>query len=204
MRKCRYCKAEIPKTKDCKEPVQKAGFCSIDHMAKHGIEKAKLNKEKKEKAQHKAAKEAIKTPSKWKAEAQKEFNRFIRLRDYRDDCISCYTPTEEIQKKDGWKPGGCWDAGHYKTRGAFPELRFEENNVHKQCKSCNASQKYSAKRAESVSTIYKEKLIIKIGKSELDWIEGPHDPKKYTIEELKQIKNTYRKKANELAKELGI
>jgi hypothetical protein len=32
----------------------------------------------------------------------------------------------------------------------------------------------------------------------VEWLEGPHEPKKYTIEDLKSIKETYRQKLKAL------
>ncbi len=75
-----------------------------------------------------------------KPEAQKAFNAYIRARDAALPCISC----GETNPPD--LHGGQWDCGHFKTVGAYPELRFEERNAHKQCKSCNAGAgKYTAK-----------------------------------------------------------
>ena len=122
-RKCRHCKTEIPKTKDCTEPVKKAGFCTIDHMAKHGIEKAKATREKKERVEHRKAKEKLKSVSDWTKEAQKEFNRFVRLDDYKEGCISCNRTKEEVEATDSWVVGGCWDAGHFRSRGAASHLK---------------------------------------------------------------------------------
>jgi len=185
MRKCRYCNSEIPKTKDCTEPVKKAGFCTIDHMAKHGIEKAKAAREKKQRADNKKAKERLKTRGDYAKEAQAEFNRFIRLRDNGESCISCQKPPK---KKN---------AGHYRSVGSCPELRFEPLNCHLQCEHCNT---YLSSNAIE----YRINLVKKLGCEAVAWLEGPHEPKKYTIDELKSIKAEYREKANKLAKELDL
>jgi len=41
-------------------------------------------------------------------------------------------------------------------------------------------------------------LIEKIGLERVEWLEGPHEPKKYTIDELKGIRDLYRRKLKEL------
>ena len=108
-------------------------------------------------------KKTIKKRSKWVEEVQVEFNRFIRLRDAGQPCISCQN---KAPKKI--------NAGHYKSVGGHPELRFEECQVHLQCEHCN-----SFKSGNQVE--YRRHLISKIGVDKVDWIEGPHEPKKYTI-----------------------
>lgn len=178
-------------------------FCSFEHATAHAnkpetIKKGKEIAAKNERAELRKRKEALR-PYRWyESKAQALFNKFIRLRDRDDDCISCDKSLDEIEKKDGWKPGGCWDAGHYKTRGAHPELRFTEDNCHKQCKSCNGgSGRFSAK-ARTVGERYREKLIDKIGIDRVEALEVDVVKKKFTIDELKEIIEIYKAKCKEL------
>lgn len=179
MRKCRQCKIEIPKAKDAQEFAHKAGFCSIDHMASYGLQKARIAQEKKRKAEIKKKKEGLKTRGDYAKEAQAEFNRFIRMRDHGQNCISCQKPPK---KKN---------AGHYRSVGSSPELRFEPLNCHLQCEHCNT---YLSSNAIE----YRINLVKKIGQANVDWLEGPHDAKKYSIDELKRIKQKYKAMASEL------
>ena len=126
--------------------------------------------------------------------AQKSFNAFIRKRDELLNCISCDRTLEQVMLTDGWKTGGAWDCGHYLTRGGFPELRFEELNAHKQCKTCNGGSNKYAKKTRLVSEAYRINLIEKIGIENVEWVEGPHDPAKYTVEDLKAIDKKYKAK----------
>ncbi|HFU0230446.1 TPA: recombination protein NinG, partial [Vibrio parahaemolyticus] len=64
--------------------------------------------------------------------AQEQFNRFIVLRDNGKPCASC-----------GRYLSLC--AGHYRSVGAAPELRFNEDNVHGQCYECNGNKSGNAK-----------------------------------------------------------
>lgn len=198
MRKCRLstCRQELPKVKDS-DWSQSKGFCDIDHMTAHGYAKALQAQERRRKAQerearaeHRKAKERIKTRSKWLSEAQGAFNDFIRERDKNLPCICCGNWPDS----DDYKPGGTWDCGHFKSRGAFPELRFEELNAHKQLKTCNGGSNKYAKKGRTVSEGYRARLIEKIGQAAVDWLEGPHEPKKYTIDDLKAIKAEYKEK----------
>ena len=180
MRNCKQCKNEIPKVKDCPDFIGKKGYCDIDCMASHGLAKAKDAQAKKERKEHKAAKERIKTRGDHAKDAQVEFNKFIRLRDGALPCISCDR-----------HHSGQYHAGHYRTVGGNPELRYEEANCHKQCSVCN-----NHKSGNIVE--YRINLRKRIGDNKLDWLEGPHDAKKYTIEQLKEIKLTYRAKCKKL------
>jgi len=133
-------------------------------------------KEKKEKAQiRKAKNELLKDDrSHWLKNAQREFNKFIRLRDHHECCISCP------------KTNGKFDAGHFRTVGAAPQHRFNEDNVHKQCSwYCNKNQ--SGNIVE-----YRINLVKKIGLDRVEKIENDNKPKNYTLEEIKYIYQFYR------------
>jgi hypothetical protein len=124
--------------------------------------------------------QSLKTRSDHLKEAQTAFNAFIRERDKNDPCISC-----------GRFHTGQYHAGHYRTVGSNPELRFEELNVHKQCAPCN-----NHKSGNIVE--YRIRLKAKIGEDKVDWIEGFHEPKHYTIDEIQEIKSMYSKKLKQL------
>lgn len=81
----------------------------------------------------------------------------VNVRDKDEGCITC-----------GKKSDVKYDAGHYRTRGACPELRYELTNIHKQC-SVNCNQHASGARLE-----YRDAILNKYGKDHLDWLDGPH------------------------------
>ena len=81
----------------------------------------------------KVRKEKLKTRGDYMREAQAEFNTYIRLRDQHLPCISC----DSLPSDHDLITGSRWDAGHYRSVGACPELRFEPLNVHRQCVKCN-------------------------------------------------------------------
>jgi hypothetical protein len=95
-------------------------------------------------------------------------------------------------------PYGKYDCGHFKTVGGFPELRFEELNAHKQCKKCNGGAGNFTRKDASVSKEYRKQLIKKIGLDKVEWLEGAHEPKKYTCAELKAIELLYKQKLKDL------
>ena len=143
---------------------------------------AKKDRETKSDVKHKVAKRNMKDNDKKLREkcAQSSFNAYIRYRDRALCCISC-----------GRNHDGQYHAGHYRSRGAHPELRFEELNCHKQCAPCNNHL------SGNISN-YRPALIIKIGLDNVEWIEGPHEPKKYTCAELKKIELKYKSKVKDL------
>lgn len=44
-------------------------------------------------------------------------------------------------------------------------------------------------------------LVREIGLDRVEWLEGPHQAKKYTADELRAIRDLYRAKLRELVKE---
>lgn len=132
--------------------------------------------------------EKLKTRGQHQAEAQTAFNAFIRARDAGKPCICCGR-----SRNFGIGTGGEWDAGHYRSRGSAPHLRFDERNVHAQLKQCN--------RYDSGNVVgYRAGLIARIGLAEVEALESDHAPRRHSIGELQQIKKTYAAKARELLK----
>ena len=86
---------------------------------------------------------------------------------------------------------GQYHAGHWRSVGANPELRFEPLNVWKQCAPCNT-------HLSGNLVNYRTSLLQRIGAEKVAWLEGPHPVRKYTIEEIKGIKAEYRAKTREL------
>ncbi|UVM65054.1 recombination protein NinG [Pseudomonas sp. B21-009] len=140
----------------------------------------------------KVRKEKLKTRSDYMREAQAEFNTYIRLRDQHLSCISC----DSLPSDHDLITGSRWDAGHYRSVGACPELRFEALNVHRQCVKCNRNLSGNAVE-------YRIRLVQRIGAEKVSWLEGPHQARKYTIEDLKAIKAAYRGKIRELKGSAG-
>lgn len=135
----------------------------------------------------KARLDELRPLSYWMKQAQVAFNAWVRLRDALLPCISC----DDALLGEKKFMAGQWDAGHYLTVGARPELRFDEQNVHKQCKQCNQHLHGNLVR-------FRVGLIARLGQATVDRLEGPHAPKKYRADDLKAIRDEYRKRAKEL------
>jgi len=172
---CKICKVKFTPTR----PLQSvcSPNCAWDH--------AKTVREKAERKETKEAKIKLKTKSDWLKETQTVFNQFIRLRDKDLPCISCQRHHT-----------GQYHSGHYRSVGAHPELRFDELNVHKQCSVCN--NYLSGSLVE-----YRINLIIKIGLDAVNYLESKHQPKHYTIEDIKALKILYKQKIKALDSNLS-
>ena len=131
--------------------------------------------------------EKLKTRSQWIKEAQIAFNKYIRQRDQ----ISGYACISSGRLLD-WS-GNAVDAGHYRSVGSAPQLRFNEHNCHAQSKHDN---QYKSGNAVD----YRIGLIARIGLEAVEALEADNEPRKYSIEELKAIKALYVAKLKEIRK----
>ena len=174
-KKCRYCKQPFTPVL----PMQVV--CGIE-CAK-AI--AKKKREKVEKANDRQKREQLKTRSQWMKEAQIAFNTAVRERDKGQRCISCEGPLRPDAV------GGGYDCGHYRSVGSAPHLRFDERNAHGQCKKCN-------RYGSGMAADYRIGLIRRIGLEAVEALESDQTEKRYTIEDLKGIVQTYRAKLKDL------
>ena len=149
--------------------------CAIELAKKKEVEK----KKKEVRKEIKADKEKLMTHSDWLKVLQVTFNAFIRERDKGLPCISCGTLK------------GQFHAGHYRSVGGFPELRFNEDNVHIQCATCN--NYLSGNLIE-----YRKGLINKIGIEKVEALENFSQTNKMTISEIKEKISLYKEKIKKL------
>ena len=128
----------------------------------------------------KVRKEKLKSRADHLKDTQQAFNAWVRARDAALPCVSC-----------GRHHQGKYDAGHYRTVGSNPALRFEPMNCHRQCSPCNT-------RLSGNIVNYRIELVKRIGAEAVEWLEGPHEAKKYTVDDLKAMTADYRAKTKEL------
>lgn len=190
---------KAPKPKKCKNPACGISFppqrlgqavcspkCALA-MAPANAEKARKAIAQRDRREIKVRKEKLKSRADHLREAQTAVNEYVRLRDAHLPCISC----DSMPNDNDLMTGSRWDAGHYRSVGACPELRFEPLNIHRQCVKCNRNLSGNAVE-------YRIRLVLRIGAETVAWLEGPHEPRKYTVEEIKTIKAEYRAKTREL------
>lgn len=173
-KKCKECGESFVPNK----PMQKV--CSVACAITHAKTTGEAARKRDHAKQAREAKQKLKGRSEYAKEAQQAFNAWVRERDSGLPCISC-----------GRFHQGQWHAGHYRTVGSSPELRFEPLNCHRQCAPCN-----NHKSGDIVN--YRINLVRKIGLEAVEWLEGRHEPKRYTIDDLKAIKAEYKAKLKEL------
>ena len=150
--------------------------CALMIVRKGKIESEAI-KAKVERRETRAKLNRLKSLSDLHKEAQQAFNAWVRARDAGQPCISC-----------GRHHQGQIHAGHYLSRGAHPELRYEPTNCHAQCAPCNTHLSGNV-------AAYRIRLIAKIGQPAVDWLEGPHKPTKWTREMIEAVRDEYRAKA---------
>jgi Bacteriophage Lambda NinG protein len=176
IKKCR-CGADYPQYTSMQN-------CCVDCLAER-VAKNRIKSEKTitraKKRELIAAKQAIKPLKYWADKAQTAFNTYIRARDGKV-CISCGTTNPNIQ----------YCAGHYRTRKAANQLRYNEDNVHVQCNNyCNS------KNSGNIVN-YRPALIAKIGQERHDALINNHETKRWTKEECQEIEALYKQKLKEM------
>lgn len=134
-----------------------------------------------------AKREAMKSIRELIAEAQTAFNAWIRWRDKDLPCFVCGRPFLPDVK------GRAMHAGHVRSRGAAGHLRFNEDNCHGECEGCNGPNGAKPHEIEAGA-------IRRIGQARYDVLKNDNAPHKWTKEELRSIRDTYRAKVREARK----
>jgi hypothetical protein len=161
-----------------------AKVCSVACSVKFvEMVKAKTARKKAKavRAADKASIEAMQPLEYWLKAAQRAFNAWTIKRDAALPCISCGRSNADV-----------WNAGHYVSVGACRTIRFNPDNVHKQC--ARPSNMDLAGNAIK----YRVGLIAKIGVERVEALESWHKPVKLTIDQAKAIGIEYRAKIKEL------
>lgn len=169
-------------------------FCSHDHLIEYATSNSKKLaakgrdiQAKEERKELKRRKESLRSLTWYKEEAQKWVNKFIRLRDRDDPCISC----GRNMKGGGYTGSGVLQAGHYRSRGACSSLRYHEDNIHGQCAQCN-------ERKSGNAVDYRIGLVRKIGLDRVEWLESQPKSRRWTQEELENLISKYKLKCKEI------
>lgn len=185
MKKCKVCSEPF----DPIRPLQKvcSPACALT-LAKQQAEKTKAKALSQDRKATREKLQALQTKPQLLKKAQTAFNACIRARDVGKPCISCGTKLSDEPNT--------YDAGHYRSVGSAPHLRFIEHNVHGQCKHCN---NYLAGN----HVAYRMGLIGRIGLTEVEKLEADSEPRKYTRDDLIELAKTYRDKARKLLKSSG-
>ena len=180
MRNCKVCKQPYLPTR----PLQVACSisCALEHVDATNHRRARQEAQSKRK-EIREQRERLKTRQEHLKDAEREFNGFIRERDHDLPCISC-----------GRHHNGANHAGHYRSVGAAQHLRFNEQNVHKQCAPCNLYKSGNAIE-------YRIGLVQRIGIEAVEALENDSTIRRWTIQDAQEIKRIYKQKRKDLKNE---
>ena len=182
-KKCPECAEKYQPTRQM-QPCCDNMECKASYAIRH-IEATRKRRRMQEmnvqKADRKVIKlklDAIKPRGKLIAEADRAFCAYIRFRDQLAGylCISSGKPLD-------WS-GNNVDAGHYRSRGSAPHLRYDERN-------CHAQSKHDNRYISGNAVDYRIGLISRIGLAEVEALEADQKPRKYSNYDLIAIKAKY-------------
>ena len=114
----------------------------------------------------------------WHNKAKGLAHAYVRERDKGKPCISCGAR-------------GKLQAGHYRPVSTHGAWQYDETNIHGQCAECNILKSGNPGP-------YRINLRNRIGIEELERLDGKAPIRKWTIEELKEICESYSEKLKEL------
>ena len=221
-RKCtlKTCRSELPSKKDS-DCWQEKGYCNVECMSLHGLEKGRQAIERKRKADElgikkrntEFKKQFQKTDKKYRTEqielTQRAFNKVIKLEELwrcaidggQPCCISCSKPWTPFDNAD-------YAAGHWHSRGARSDLGMNNLNVYLQCnKRCNSIM--SANKTGDMGTHgYNKGLVMRLGQEGFDRLDKKLAKVKllpsWTIEDYETLRKWLNARARYLTKELEL
>lgn len=190
--RCKHCKAKFEEGH--RGPLHAA---CIDAWIAGQIAKKKAKQAREQRARAKVERavdrkkrEAMKPRRKWLAECQVVVNKCARLRDLLAGrgCISCGAKPEQCF-------GGAVDAGHYRSVGSAPHLRFFLPQIRLQCVQCN-------RHLSGNAVEFRRGLVELMGLAWVERIEAMQGTAKWSIEYLKRLKAVMTRLARRLEKRL--
>lgn len=175
----------MSKCKVCRQPYAKRSMthkaCSVECslvLVEKDKERDRKRQEATQRAEFRNAKLSLKPLQYWLKRAQKAVNDYVRERDLKAGygCITCGTHDAEE-----------WHAGHWISVGASSATRFDEKNIHLQCRQDNF---FGGGKAQE----YEARLPARIGQVEVDRLKNATRSKKWTREECQAIEAEYKAK----------
>lgn len=199
-RKCKSCENKIAAcdgfivgvnfvcSKQCAFGLANKALNKSRDKQKQKAKQAQAEIKKKENKRHSERKKDIKPTKEWQDKLQKLVNQFVvHVRDKDKPCCTCGTTAPDIK----------YDAGHYRTRKAAPELRYELTNIHIQCsQQCNVFG--SGMRSE-----YRDFITGVYGSDHLEWLDGKHDSLKVKFPHWSDYENEI-KRYRKLLRDNGV
>lgn len=195
--RCKHCKERFTKEEkerrirlhsQCVEPWLK-DFQEKQKRKAIAERKAKLRVER---AADRKKRESLKPRAKWLAEAQAVCNKYVRVRDTIRGCgcISCGARPDA-------KFGGAMDAGHWRSVGSAPHLRFYLPQIALQCVKCN---RFLGGNAVEM----RKGLVERLGVERVEEIAAMQHVAKFDIEYLKRLKSVIGKRLRRMESRHGM
>lgn len=179
MKTCPSCNIPFEPRKHFNSTI-KSKYCDLCTKTRQALKNLERIKKEDKKRLNDKKKELLTLSDHLKL-TQMVVNKYIRLRDKDELCISC-----------GKKINGVEHASHYLSSGGHSNIRFHEDNIWKSCYKCNVM-------LSGNPTSYRIRLIKKIGVERVEWLEdNAYIEKKWTREELKEIQEIFKEKIRQL------
>lgn len=144
-----------------------------------------------EKAERRAKRQKLKTRAKWLAECQAIVNKIVRLTALSrgEGCFTCgATPVQKF--------GGTYDAGHFRSVGSAPHLRFWMPQIRLQCIPCN-------RHKGGMALLFRQALLREHGQEWVEALEARQEIAKFDIPYLTRFKSVMGKKLRRLEKRVS-
>lgn len=202
MKKCRHCKQ--PFTPRNSMTVVCSPKCALEITRANAAKEREKKKKADRKLQRLRRDEVKRSQLSWQHKrTQLSFNRmrvlqeldWFHSRGLVPTCISCGKPLG----------GDQWCCGHFRTRGASPELRYDEKNTFLQHnRRCNQMLSGDIEGTKTTHG-YKKGLLLRFGDEEgqkiIDYCESYHPAKNYTCEQLEEMRAGFNRVIRELEKQ---
>ena len=186
-KKCRACKSAFMPSR----PMQVAcgPMCGLEIGRKKRL-KEEAKAARAEKVETRQKRVALKPRAKWLAECQAIVNRYVRILALSrgQGCYTCgATPAQKF--------GGTYDAGHFRSIGSAPHLRFWMPQIKLQCIPCN-------RHKGGMALAFRRALVEEHGADWVARLEGMQDIAKFDIPYLTRFKAVMGKKLRRLEKRI--
>lgn len=203
MARCKFCRTKS-------ETLKRFGihwFCDYEHATAYALAKRTKDAEKEKRVKDKAAKaeraefrrrrqRLNEQDPKWQKKRTSDvLHKLVKLLDADMPCIVC----------DKFECGNSteWDAGHYLTKSAHPELKFDPRNIFKQCSPTNTASSGNRSSEASIKTKFEQNIIKHYGIELLTWLKGHHPQVKRTCEEYAEMRKVYAEESRRIERGEG-
>lgn len=186
-KKCKKCEQMFKPFKFAQPVCFDCAFIVARRKAEAKANRDTITLQREKKAKHRSDKLKVRRADRLDR-LQKLVNRYVvHVRDKDKPCYTCGTTNKNIK----------YDAGHFFTRKARPDIRFELLNIHKQC-SVNCNNHGSGMRNE-----YEKHFIEDYGIDALDELKRRRPMLKVQFPDAESIESEI-KKWRKILRENGI